>query len=95
MEESPVGDGKRNGVIEIAVKSIEGQVRFTRRVLEYRIRATLLPDHPISMDDLFSPDPEPRCEVPRSDCKGHSRMPEKQKKHHRKQALAEWAKEVA
>ena len=45
VESSLVGDSKGNGVIERAVKSVQGQVRVMRSALEERIGAKLDPQH--------------------------------------------------
>ena len=47
VESSPVGDSKGNGVIERAVKSVQGQVRVLRSALEERIGAKLDPHHAV------------------------------------------------
>ena len=47
VESSPVGDSKGNGMIERAVKSVQGQVRVLRSALEERIGAKLDPHHAV------------------------------------------------
>ena len=46
-EHSAVEDSKGNGVIERAVKSIEGQTRVARSALEMRIGAKIEPEHAV------------------------------------------------
>jgi hypothetical protein len=47
IEHSAVEDSKGNGVIERAVKSIEGQTRVARSALEARIGAKIEPEHAV------------------------------------------------
>ena len=47
IEHSAVEDSKGNGVIERAVKSIEGQTRVARSALEMRIGAKIEPEHAV------------------------------------------------
>ena len=41
-------DSKGNGVVERAVKSIEGQIRVVRSALEMRIGAKIEPEHAVT-----------------------------------------------
>ena len=47
IEHSAVEDSKGNGVIERALKSIEGQTRVARSALEMRIGAKFEPEHAV------------------------------------------------
>ena len=47
IEHSAVGDSKGNGIVERAIKSVEGQVRVARSALEARLKARLSHDHAV------------------------------------------------
>jgi hypothetical protein len=47
IEHSAVGDSKGNGIIERAIKSIEGQARVAKSALEARLKAKLSQDHAV------------------------------------------------
>ena len=47
IEHSAVEDSKSNGVVERAVKSIEGQIRVARSALEMRIGVKIEPEHAV------------------------------------------------
>ena len=47
VEHSAVGDSQGNGIIERAIKSIEGQVRVARSALEQRIKAKISSEHAV------------------------------------------------
>jgi thiol-disulfide isomerase/thioredoxin len=47
LENSPIRESEANGAVERAIQTWEGQVRTLKDALEYRLRCTIPPDHPI------------------------------------------------